>query len=268
MGGSPWVCRQRALSSPRLRLVCFPFAGGGASSFSGWCDALPKGVEVLLVQPPGRESRLLEPSFRRLESLVEALRPSLDSLLDIPHAFFGHSMGAFVAFELCRDRALRGKRPPELLFVSASCAPHVPDDEPAIFSLPDGEFIQKLQVRYGGIPPEVLGSPELMELVLPNLKGDLELVETYRPALGDETLSLPIVALAGADDRVVPSNKLSQWQELTNESFQLHSIQGGHFFLSSNRRVVLEIIGEQLQRLLDRDLAERAQRKRSRTAPP
>jgi surfactin synthase thioesterase subunit len=208
---------------------------------------MPEGVEVVLVRPPGRESRLLEPSFRRLDELIAALRPSLDPLLDVPHSFFGHSMGAFLAFELAHERRRRAKPLPEHLFVSASRAPHVPDDEPPIFSLPDDEFVEKLLARYDGIPLEVRQSPELMELVLPNLKADLELVESYRHRLDAAPLAVPIVALAGTDDTKVPPGQLARWRELTEGSFRLQVIEGGHFFLSSNRTAVLDLLAQELE---------------------
>src|ERR1700761_5579544 len=103
-----WIVR-KPLPAARLRLFCFPFSGGGAGAFRGWGDALP-GVEVCAVQPPGRESRMREPAISQMEPLVSQIVPVIRPLLDMPFAFFGHSLGASVAFDVARR--LRRERAP------------------------------------------------------------------------------------------------------------------------------------------------------------
>src|SRR5262245_41626934 len=122
----PWLPFRRPSPSARLRLYCFPFAGGGASIFRLWPDALPASVEVCSVQPPGRETRFREAPFARMAPLVAVLADVLLPELERPYALFGHSMGALIAFELAREQRRRRARPPEQLIVSGRGAPHLP----------------------------------------------------------------------------------------------------------------------------------------------
>jgi medium-chain acyl-[acyl-carrier-protein] hydrolase len=125
---SSWIQYGQRKPSVRLRLFCFPYAGGSASLYRGWSERLPAEVEVCPIQLPGRENRLLEKPFSQLQPLVEALGEALLSYLDEPYAFFGHSMGALISFELTRLLRREGcVRLPERLLVSARCAPHLPD---------------------------------------------------------------------------------------------------------------------------------------------
>lgn len=240
-----WLIFPKPVARAKHRLFCFPFAGGGASAFDGWADLVPGAVEVVLVQPPGRESRLLEPSHHNLVELVRELVGHMPPL-DIPFSFYGHSMGAFIAFELCRQLRRETDVAPTKLFVSASRAPQVPDPEPPIHVLPDAEFLKRLVARYDAIPPEVLSSAELMALLLPKLKADLELVETYSVVADETRIPIPIYAYAGGDDAYVDTDQVARWSELTTASFDLEVMRGGHFFLSSQRAALLASISSKL----------------------
>src|SRR5215471_3592490 len=176
---SPWFVRAQKRSNRRIRLFCFPYAGGSSAIFRRWPDYLPVDIEVIAVELPGRGGRLKEPPFCRLSDLIASLVAPISQLLDVPYVFFGHSMGATIAFEL--TRALRRSKvgEPERLFVSGRAAPDILDSERLTYDLPDADLIGELQ-KLNGTPPEVLSHVELMQMMLPVIRADFELVETYR----------------------------------------------------------------------------------------
>ena len=157
----PWIACRKPRPQARLRLFCFPYAGGGASIFRTWPDGLPADVEVCPVQLPGRGTRLMERPFTQLSPLVEALAQALLPLLDKPFAFFGHSLGALVSFELARHLRRQYGVHPVRLFVSACRAPQIPHRDRPIHTLPEAEFLAELR-RLNGTPAEVLEHEELM----------------------------------------------------------------------------------------------------------
>jgi medium-chain acyl-[acyl-carrier-protein] hydrolase len=242
---SPWLAVNRANPRAELRLFCFPYAGGDALVYRDWAASLPDSVEAVPVQLPGRGRLRKELPATRLEALVPALIAALTPHFDKPFAFFGHSMGAMIAFELARRlRRERGPRPVHL-FVSGSPAPQLPDRHPRTFDLPEPEFIEELR-RLNGTPREVLEHPELMALLLPVLRADFELVQTYVYTDGPP-LECPITALGGAQDSLVPREDLEVWGALTCAPFELRMLSGDHFFLHASQREVLRVISDALQ---------------------
>jgi medium-chain acyl-[acyl-carrier-protein] hydrolase len=241
----PWqVCLRPNLHAP-LRLFCFPYAGGGASVFRRWHTALGEGVEVRAVQLPGRESRLREPPFRRLPPILDALVGALGPYLDRPFAFFGHSMGATIAYELARRLRRDGGPGPLRLFVSARQAPHLPWEQKVMHTLPDAELRTSL-AELGGTPKEVLEHDELMRLLTPLLRADFTIVETYQHQSG-QPLSCPITALAGLEDKGTPAERIEGWAKYTQAGFELHKLPGNHFFIHSAEEQALQIVRNALR---------------------
>jgi surfactin synthase thioesterase subunit len=219
------------------RLFCFAHAGGGAGFFRLWGGALAPEIDVRPVQLPGREWRLDEPPYRRIDALVEPLRAALEPHLDRPYAMFGHSMGALVAFEVAR-RLGDGVRPgPSCLIVSARRAPQLVGDDRQLYRLPDDQFIAEV-ARLGGLPHEVLAEPELRDMLLPALRADYEAVETYRPLPGGR-LRCPVVAYLGAGDPEVDRGSLTGWGDVTTGEFTVREFPGDHFYLKGDRPAVL-----------------------------
>ena len=225
----------------RVRLFCFPHAGGGGSSYRLWPRELPEQVEVCAIQPPGREDRLREPPIASVDLMVAAIVPAILSRVDLPFAFFGQSMGAVVASEVAHELAARGEPLPAHLMVSARRPPHVPALEPPLHLLADDEFVAEIRSRYGGIPPEVLREPDLMALLLPTLRADVEALETHRAALR-APLSVPITAMGGAADRLTPAEHLQAWRSVTKAAFGMRIVPGGHFYLDAQRPQVLAFV--------------------------
>lgn len=242
-GVDSWTSLRRTGPEPRLRLFCFPYAGASALIYRTWPASLPSDVEVCPVQLPGRGARSKEPPFTRLSPLVEALAQALGPLLDIPFAFFGHSLGALVSFELARKVRKDYAINPVHLFVSAARAPQIPRRASPIHSLPDGEFLAELR-RLDGTPAELLECKEFMEIMLPLLRADFSVFETYK-YLNEPVLDCPISAFGGLQDRRVSKVDLEAWHAQTDASFSLQMFPGDHFFLK--HPLVLRALAEELQ---------------------
>jgi medium-chain acyl-[acyl-carrier-protein] hydrolase len=248
-----WL-RERPGSPGRVRLVCFPHAGAGASAYLRWHEPLAPDLQVVAVQLPGREDRIREPGFRRLGPLVDALVPALDGALRGPFAFFGHSMGALIAYEVARRLAALGRPGPLHLFVSGRAAPGARRRDMPIARLPDEDLRAALR-RLNGLPAQVAREPELMALVTATLRADLELVENHTHAPGPR-LRIPVTAFGGADDDVWRSD-LSRWRDTTEAEFRMRVFPGGHFFVVAQRHRVLDAIRSDLQASIGRGSAPR-----------
>lgn len=228
-------------------MFCFPYAGGGTLTFRHWSKALPACVEVYLVQLPGRETLVCEPPLTRLSEIVEAVVPELSPYLDKPFAFFGHSMGAFISFEIASLLRRRSRMQPAHLFVSGCRAPQIPQTKPPTYNLTDERFLEELR-RLNGTPREVLQNPEIMQLMKPVLRADFEVSETYTYSPTDP-LDCPITAFGGLQDPEAKPAQVKAWCERTSAAFSLQMFPGDHFFLHASQPLLLRTIAHQLQRL-------------------
>lgn len=229
-----WIAYRKPSPQARLRLFCLHYAGGAASAFRGWQAEVPPEIEICPVQLPGRESRLREERLDSVEAVLDALPRALEPYLDLPFAFFGHSMGALLAYELTHRLERDGRSLPARLLLSGRRAPQVPDDEPPIYDLPDDEFKAELR-KLNGTPEAVLEHPELMELLLPVLRADFTLCETYEYE-PRAPLPVPISAYGGLSDHKVEREALEAWSERTRGGFKLRMFEGDHFFLHGPAR--------------------------------
>jgi medium-chain acyl-[acyl-carrier-protein] hydrolase len=197
------------------------------------------------VQLPGREDRWREPPLTDLSALVLQLGNGLRGRFEPPFAFFGHSMGAFVAFELARHLRRERRPGPAMLIISAARAPQIPDPDPQTHRLPEDELLPDLR-RLGGIPSEFLNHPDLIALLLPTLRADLAMCETY--VYRDEPpLDCPISAYGGRQDAKIPPELLSPWRVQTTGAFQLRMFPGNHFFfLQNGGAAVLQTLRDEL----------------------
>lgn len=229
-----------------LRLFCFPYAGGGATIFRTWPHGLPENLEICPVHLPGRGARSTERPFSDLRQLVRSLADDIAPYLGEPFAFFGHSMGALISFELARYlRRSRGLEPSHL-FVSGCRAPQVRNPEPPTYDLPEAEFIAELK-RINGTPPEVFEYAELMQMVLPLLRADFSVCQTYS-YLHEPPLSCPVTAFGGIQDRDVTREHLEGWGQQTTGRFRMNLLPGDHFFINTSQRQLLNRLGENLPR--------------------
>ena len=240
----PWIRCPTPHPAARLRLFCLPYAGGGASIFKNWGDALPDSIEVCAIQLPGREDRIAETPFRRVEQLLPVLLDRLRPYLDRRIAFFGHSMGAFLSYELARALTEENRAPAHLI-VSGQRAPHLPLSRPESYYLSDTDFCERLR-SLNGTPASVLAEPELLSMILPLLRSDFEMSETYQ-RVPKTRLDCPIQVFGGDRDEEVDRAGLEAWQETTSASVKIEILPGDHFFLQSQTDALLETVERTLR---------------------
>lgn len=242
---TPWIAARREPDSPRLRLLCLPYAGGGAGVFRGWEQALPEDVDLLRIQLPGRETRFAEPAIATVDELVPALADAVRPWLDRPFAVFGHSMGALIGYELLRHLRCGPGPAAVVLYASGHRAPHLPHPRPPIAHLDDERFVEELRWMKG-TPEEVLAHRELLELVLPTLRADIGLWESYRHR-DEPPLECPIVVLGGQHDEVAKPAELPPWQQHTEAACEVHLLPADHFYLHGHRDALLALLARDLR---------------------
>ena len=234
-----WVVRPQRVANPRLRLICFPYAGGGPAAFRPWARALPPDVELCIVHLPGREGRWREPVLSHLDAVIGPVVEALLPLLGTPYVFYGHSLGTLLAFEVARRLEREHGTVPVRLVGGAHRAPHLPNPHPTIRHLENDQFVGEINRRYGGIPQLVLDNRELLDLMLPALRADFSVYETYEhkdaPPLG-----CPIVVFGGTADRFVSAAEVAEWRRHTAADFQHAMLAGDHFFIQQHRTAVLD----------------------------
>lgn len=239
-----WIVAPRRPDPPAVRLLCLPYVGGAASVYTTWDGAFGEHVEVCPVELPGRQTRLREPAFTRIEPLVDALATALLPELDVPYALFGHSMGAIVAFELARELRRRGAGEPAVLFVSGGQAPRLPRELPPLHDAPDAQITARL-VALGGMPDEINEEPELLRHFMPTIRADFAVCETHEYRTR-RLLDCPVVAFAGRDDHEVRPLLVAPWVEETTGRFDQHVLPGGHFFVHTEQTAVFDVIRQRL----------------------
>jgi medium-chain acyl-[acyl-carrier-protein] hydrolase len=243
-----WFTSLTPKSSGGLRLFCFPYAGGGAHIFRAWPKGLPEEVEVYVAHLPGRGARLKEKAFADLTQMVQAVGEGIIPFLDAPFAFFGHSMGAILSFELTRYLRRKLNLSPAHLFVSGRRAPQIKNTEPAAYNLPELQFYEKLRTL-NGTPAEVLEHPELMELMMPLLRADFSVVETYA-YLPEPPLECSLTAFGGLQDDKVGREQLEAWRDQTTSEFAFRMLPGDHFFLNTSQQLLLRLLSQELRRIV------------------
>lgn len=240
-----WITYRKPQPDGRVRLFCFPYAGAGASLYRLWQDEMPPTVEICPIQLPGREGRVAEKPFDRIDLLVRTLLDVLHPEMNMPFAFFGHSMGALISFVLARHLRKNNMALPVHLFLSGYQAPPRPGKLPPISHLPKNEFIDGLR-RFNQTPEEVLQTPELLELLLPTLRADFSIYENY-VYQEEPPLAGPITAFGGTDDEWVDREDLEAWEEHTQHACEVHLIPGGHFFVNTQYPVLANTIQKRLR---------------------
>jgi len=224
-----WVVKPRPVTSPDVRVICFPHAGAGAAVFMGWVDQLPPTAELCAIRFPGRENRLDEPLIDDLPSLVDRLGAVLSPLLDRPFVLFGHCSGSLVAFELARWLRAHKRPQPDLLVVSSIEAPALHPVAAPLHQLPRDELIHQV-AEFGGLPPQVLEDPEMRDMVEPALRSDTRMAESA-DYVEEPPLEVPITVIGGLRDHLVSLESMAAWRWETSCRFSLHMLPVGHFVL-------------------------------------
>jgi len=235
---NPWIVPARSVARPSLRLVCAPYAGGGAAVYRGWADKLPPAIEVCALQLPGREQRYRDPLLTDMPAIVaEASRAVAPLFSDCPVVFFGHSMGAIIVYEIARILQARSGVRPLALVVSGRIAPHLRPHRPPAYDLPEPAFVDHLR-KLNGTPSAILADQELLQIVLPIVRADFKAIETYR-SLPGPLLDCPVLALGGDADPEVGEQALMEWRTVTSGLFESRIFDGDHFFLATQEAAVL-----------------------------
>ncbi|WP_329572853.1 thioesterase II family protein [Kitasatospora sp. NBC_01266] len=238
VGTSTWVRRFHPAERAAHRLVCFPHAGGAASYYFPVSRTLAPDVDVLAIQYPGRQDRRHEPCIDNIPELADALVEEVLPWFDRPVTFFGHSMGASLAFEVANRLEARGTVL-HGLFASGRRAPSTVRDE-RVHLLDDDGLITDIS-RLSGTDTQVLGDPEILRMILPAIRADYRAAETYRYTPGPR-LSCPLFALTGDQDAQVTVEEAQAWENHTSGPFDLRVFPGGHFYLNDQAAGVMAAI--------------------------
>ncbi len=217
----------------QIRLVCFPFAGGAASTFRFWKDYTPENIELFAAQLPGREFRRKEQCLTHIDDVVKHLLPEIKTLADKPLVFFGYSMGGLVAYELVKAMYQAGLKTPVKMIFAGRGEPIAVVQEKKIYHFSDADFIRHI-ASFGGTPDTVLNETNIMQYFLPILKADFQVLDTYetQPPF---ILNCPIHAYVGNRDTMVSVERVECWRHYTNAEFSMEVEQGGHFFMNDQR---------------------------------
>jgi medium-chain acyl-[acyl-carrier-protein] hydrolase len=227
---NPWILIPKHQPNARLRLFCLPYAGAGPTVFRTWPEALDSCIEVVFIQFPGRGARYRETPLTRLKLATEILAQVVQGCLDLPYALFGHSLGALTSFELAREMRRKELPGPVHLFMCARPPVHLSSEWTPIHHLPDEQLVEEVQYRYGGIPQVILEDVELLQLFLPVLRADLEMLETYE-YIPEAPLSCDMTVYSGYQDRAVKESQLDTWEQHTTGNFSKEMFPGNHFFV-------------------------------------
>jgi medium-chain acyl-[acyl-carrier-protein] hydrolase len=212
------------------RLICFPYAGGNRHVFAPWQSSLQGKINLVAPELPGRGRRIMEPAFNRVHEAVDWLMIELRDHLSGDFSFWGHSMGALLAYELTRELLRRTGKQPRHVFVTAALPPGVPRRAEPIHALDDSALISKLS-QMNGTPDGVLSDRELMAALLPCIRADFAVCETHVWTPQVAKLHVPITAIGGDRDQHIPLEELAGWHRYTSNETRVLSMKGDHFFL-------------------------------------
>lgn len=245
---SSWFVVPKPLHHPKLRLICLPYAGGSTATYQAWQRQMPDGVELLLIQPPGRAERFHEPPYKTMDTLVDNLATQFLPLTHTPYVLMGHSLGSLIGYELMKRLRLTGATLPRYFIASGCRAPHLYSKEQT-FDLPKAAFIHELK-KMNGTPEAILQNNELMELYLPLLRADFQVAETYFTSIG-EPLNCTLILFSGTEDRGIKQADLEGWRKHFNSGGNIQMFEGDHFFIEQNGREILSAVTSLLEKLVN-----------------
>lgn len=242
---NPWLCISEGEQQPNFRLFCLPYAGGTAEMFYSWQPYLPAEIQLCPIQLPGRSFRIHETPCDELDNLISKLCEVISGLDSLPFAVFGHSLGGLLGFELLRRLPTQVSQHAKLFFTSARYAPRADIKIKVIHNLDEQVFINEL-VQLGGMTQNVVANKQLMTMLLPALRADFKLSETYRYQASSK-LCCPIIGFAGVYDDLVPVSSMQAWRNETASDFKLHQFSGDHFFIRPFQKEVLRLISHYIR---------------------
>lgn len=229
----------------KIKLFCFPYAGGSAAIYMKWTKLLNNNIEVIPVELPGRGKRFVEPLSENINEVVNDIFNFIVKHLDgTPYALFGYSMGSWIAFELIRKIKSHGHNSPIHAFFAAKEAPHIKRKSKNLHKLPTDEFSNEI-LKLGGTPREIFENEELRDIFITILKADYKIVETYNFTAHSSPLDCNITVFSGKEDEY-KTEDIMGWQELTKKGCTIHTFDGGHFFIHDKLHDVVSIVNKTL----------------------
>jgi surfactin synthase thioesterase subunit len=251
-----WIRRYRPVEESDTRLICFPHAGGSATFFHPLANALPHNVDVVSLQYPGRQDRRHEPLIRDIAEYADRIADVVRQLPEQPTVYFGHSMGAVLAFETVRRLEGLPTTPPGVIVASGRRGPSTHRDERVHLGT-DEEILAEVK-QLNGTSSALLADDEIVRMSMPAIRGDYTVIETYT-CPPDHRVDTPITALIGTHDQKSTVAEAQAWQRHTTGDFRLRTFPGGHFYLTVHQRAVIAELDTELGRVADRRPATRAQ---------
>ncbi|GAA3122062.1 thioesterase II family protein [Streptomyces echinatus] len=243
-----WVMTLKAATAePAGTLFCFPYAGGSPETFRSWSGAIADDIELVCVILPGRGRRLKEARYDRWQPLVDDVFEALSPYLGRRHAFYGHSFGGRLAYELAHLAVAEHPGMTRRLFVSGCRSPDAPQNRPYMHEMPESDF-RAAVAKMGGTPAELFEEERLLRLLLPTVRSEIRLAELWdhRHASG---VDVPITALYSPDDPIDGWESMRGWQNFTRRHCELIEAPGGHFFVDSHPEYVTGIVNTRLGNL-------------------
>lgn len=229
----------------KMKLFCFPYAGGSAALYMKWNSFLHPSIHIVPIELAGRGKRYSEPFYSDIEQAVHDIYAKIkDELDELPYALFGHSMGGLLAFEIAHKIRLQGHSAPKIIFLSGKNPPHRQNHRD-IHHLPNEELIKEI-FEMGGTPKEILQHNELVEMLIPILRADFTLVENYRYSKREEILDCDLVVMNGRQDKLTQDSDMKEWSRYTKREMRTYHIDGGHFFINEHLESVVNLIHEEL----------------------
>jgi surfactin synthase thioesterase subunit len=235
-----WFIIPKPKPNADLKLICFPYAGGGGSVFTSWSKYLPDNIELVIVQAPGKGSHIADTPYDSMEVLIHNLLKEVLVHFKKPYILFGHSLGSRIAFELMNEAYRLYNTLPLHFIASGSSSPHKKLRNKPIYNLPTEDFIQELK-KLNGTPKEVLENRELMDCLLPVIRADFKISDEYLYQ-GRADFRCPVSVLTGENDLGIPLESAKSWGDFFTQEINVHIIPGDHFFINSHREIVLEKI--------------------------
>ena len=229
----------------KIKLFCFPYAGGSASAYNKWKQYLDKNIELYTVELAGRGRRIYDPLYNSMAEAVDDVYKIIGSqITDVPYCFFGHSMGGIIAYELALKIRELKKPQPIHIFFSGRGAPHVrgSGDEKNIHTLSEEEFKKEI-IELGGTPKEFFEHPELLDVLLPMLRSDFKIAECYQGKNAIVPFDHDITVFIGKEEDVT-AEQMHGWREQTSGICTIHYFNGDHFFVNEETKKVVEIINK------------------------
>jgi medium-chain acyl-[acyl-carrier-protein] hydrolase len=245
----PWI-KLSKVENDYFRVFCFPYSGATAQVFRPLTQLLPKGISVYSYELPGRGRRFGEEIPGTISEIIEEIHLSIVGMLDKPYVFLGHSLGGILSYEMARHIKAHGHPLPRHLFVTGIRAPQVPKREKNTFDLPRNEFIEKIK-EMGGTPSEIFSNEEMLDIMVPILRKDFQIYETYS-FTADIPVPFPITAIGGIDDKFVTREDLELWSIHTSSLFEIHMLKGDHFFIHDNMNRIAQLITKAVSSLSQR----------------